>query len=81
MTKDSFSIDNKIFVVTGTLPSLSRQEAKDIIQAHGGKVSSSISKKTDYLIVGGKAGSKANKAKLLGVKILDEKNFLEKINQ
>lgn len=60
------------FVITGTLPSLSRDEAKALIEAHGGKVTGSVSSKTDYLLAGEKAGSKLSKAKSLGVKILDE---------
>jgi DNA ligase (NAD+) len=60
------------FVVTGTLPTLSRDEVKDLIQQHGGKVTDSISKKTDYLVVGENAGSKLDKARELGVKTMDE---------
>ncbi len=60
------------FVITGTLPSLSRNEAKVLIEAHGGKVTGSVSKKTDYLLAGEKAGSKLKKAQSLGVKVIDE---------
>jgi DNA ligase (NAD+) len=60
------------FVVTGTLPTFSREEAKEYIQAHGGKVTDSVSKKTSYLVVGEAAGSKLAKAQELGVPILDE---------
>jgi DNA ligase (NAD+) len=60
------------FVVTGTLPSLSREQAKELIQAHGGRVTGSVSGKTDYLLAGEKAGSKLAKAEKLGVPILDE---------
>ena len=60
------------FVVTGTLPSLSRDGAKDYIQSHGGKVTDSVSSKTSYLVVGEAAGSKLQKAQELGVPILDE---------
>ncbi len=66
----------KTFVITGTLPSLSREEAKVKIEANGGKVNSSISKNTDYLLAGEKAGSKLKKAELLGVPVLDELSFL-----
>ena len=64
--------DGKSFVLTGTLDSLTRDEAKQLIESAGGKVSSSISKKTDFLVSGDKAGSKLNKAQELGVKIINE---------
>ncbi|HXV43798.1 MAG TPA: BRCT domain-containing protein, partial [Anaerolineae bacterium] len=60
------------FVITGTLPTWSREEAKAFIEQHGGKVVDSVSKKIGYLVVGEKAGSKLDKAKALGVAILDE---------
>lgn len=60
------------FVITGTLPTLSRKEAADLIKAQGGKVTGSVSKKTDYLLAGEKAGSKLTKAQQLGVTILSE---------
>ena len=60
------------FVITGTLPNWSRDEAKAFIERHGGKVTGSVSQKTDYLVAGEKAGSKLNKAQSLGVPILDE---------
>ncbi|HEX9013376.1 MAG TPA: helix-hairpin-helix domain-containing protein, partial [Anaerolineaceae bacterium] len=63
------------FVITGTLPTLSREEAKDLIQSQGGKVTDSISKKTDYLVVGESAGSKLEKAQALGVKMIDEEGL------
>ncbi|HEY0455693.1 MAG TPA: NAD-dependent DNA ligase LigA, partial [Verrucomicrobiae bacterium] len=66
----------KTFVLTGTLPSLTREEAAARIEALGGKVSSSVSKKTDYVLAGEEAGSKLEKAQKLGVKIIDEKQFL-----
>jgi DNA ligase (NAD+) len=61
-----------IFVITGTLPSLSRDEAKALIETFGGKVTDSVSKKTDYLVLGENPGSKFAKAQSLGVPILDE---------
>jgi DNA ligase (NAD+) len=66
----------KTFVLTGTLPTLTREEATAKIEALGGKVSGSVSKKTDFVLAGTDAGSKLTKAQELGVKILDEKEFL-----
>jgi DNA ligase (NAD+) len=60
------------FVLTGTLPTLSRSQAKEQIEACGGKVSGSVSKKTSYLVAGEEAGSKLTKAQDLGISILDE---------
>ncbi len=60
------------FVITGTLPRMSREEAKAYIESFGGKVSGSVSKKTDYLVAGEAAGSKLTKAKELGVTVIDE---------
>ena len=71
--------EGKTFVLTGTLPTLSRNEASDIIEKFGGKTSSSVSKKTDYVLAGEEAGSKLTKAKDLGVKIIDENEFMEMI--
>ncbi len=65
----------KVFVLTGALPSLTRNEVKELIESSGGKVSSSISKKTDFLLLGDKAGSKLKRAQELGVKIINEKEF------
>jgi DNA ligase (NAD+) len=68
----SQTLEGLTFVITGTLPSMSRDEAKALIEAHGGKVTGSVSKKTDYLLAGEKAGSKLTKAEALGISILDE---------
>jgi len=68
----SQSLVGMTFVITGTLPSWTRDEAKAFIQQHGGKVTGSVSKKTNYLLVGENAGSKLDKAQSLGVTILDE---------
>jgi DNA ligase (NAD+) len=67
----------KMVVVTGTLSGLSREEAKETLRAAGANVTDSVSKTTDYLIVGEDAGSKLDKARALGVKTLTEKEFLE----
>lgn len=65
------------FVLTGTLPTLKRSEAGEIIENFGGKTSSSVSKKTDYVLAGEDAGSKLTKAQSLGIKIISEEEFLE----
>ena len=78
--KNNF-FSNKNIVFTGTLVSLSRDEAKYLAKINGAKILSTISKNTDYLIAGEKAGSKAEKAKKLGIKIINEKDFISKVNQ
>jgi DNA ligase (NAD+) len=65
------------FVLTGTLPNLSREDAKERIEASGGKVTGSVSKKTDYVVAGADAGSKLDKARELGIKIIDEQQLLD----
>jgi DNA ligase (NAD+) len=67
----------KTIVLTGTLPTLSRDQAKDLLEAAGAKVAGSVSKKTDYVIAGAEAGSKLDKARDLGVAVLDEEGLKE----
>jgi len=77
-------LDNRflgmIFVLTGTLPTYTRQEAQEIIENFGGKTSSSVSKKTTYVLAGEEAGSKLDKAITLGVKVIDEEEFRNMIS-
>ena len=72
---------NKTFVLTGTLPTLTRSEAGKIIEDNGGKVSSSVSKKTDFVLAGEEAGSKLDKARKLNIIILSEKEFLKMLEE
>ena len=69
------------FVITGTLPSLSREEAKELVERHGGKVTGSVSRKTDYLLCGENAGSKLTKAQQLGIPVIDQDTLYEMIKQ
>ena len=66
---------DKTIVLTGTLPTLTRDQAKEMIEKAGGKVSGSVSKKTHYVVAGEEAGSKLDKARDLGVPVLDEAGF------
>lgn len=69
------------FVLTGTLPTLSRSEASKIIESYGGKCASSVSKNTDFVLAGDAAGSKLTKAEALGIKIIDEDGLMKMINE
>lgn len=69
------------FVLTGTLPTLSRSEASKIIESYGGKCASSVSKNTDFVLAGDTAGSKLTKAEALGIKIIDEDGLMKMINE
>ena len=84
-SKSSFVGDNffkgKSFVLTGSLSSYTREEAEEMIMNLGGKITSSVSKKTDYVLAGDKAGTKLAKAKSLDIKILNESEFIEKIGE
>jgi DNA ligase (NAD+) len=70
-------LSGKTFVLTGTMPRYSRDQAKKLIEDAGGRVSGSVSKKTDYVVAGEDAGSKLDKAKELGVAVIDEKKMEE----
>ena len=71
------ALSGQAFVLTGTLSSITREEAQEKIRARGGDTSESVSKKTTYVVVGDNPGSKAEKARQLGVNVLNEKEFLE----
>jgi DNA ligase (NAD+) len=75
------ALNGMTVVVTGTLPTLKRQEAEALIRANGGNASGSVSKKTTYLLCGSDAGSKLTKAQALNIPIINEEQFLEMINK
>ena len=79
--KTANPIDGMKFVITGKLPSMGRAEATEIIKDNGGKVAASISKNTDYLLCGEKTGTKLDKARALGVKVITEQKFLKMLPQ
>jgi DNA ligase (NAD+) len=74
------AVVGKVFVLTGSLPSLTRDAAKELIEAAGGKVSSAVSKKTDFVVAGAEAGSKLEKARLLAIRVIDEGQLLTLLN-
>ena len=80
-TKHSDKLAGKTFVVTGTLENLSRSQIEQIIKENGGKVSSSVSKNTDYVLAGSEPGSKIDKANQLGIEIINEQQFLKMIGK
>jgi len=77
ITRKSAKLEGRTFVLTGTLPNLTRDDAKQRIESAGGKVSGSVSKKTNYVVAGEEAGSKLDKARELGVAVIDEAALLE----
>lgn len=79
--EENKNIMSKIFVLTGTLKTLERQEAKEIIKSLGGTTSESVSKNTDYVVAGDGAGSKLDKAKELGIRIIDEEDFKKMVEE
>ncbi len=76
---ESNKLEGKTFVITGTLPTMGRKEAADLIEANGGRVTGSVSKKTDFLLAGEAAGSKLTKAESLGVKVISEEELRQMI--
>jgi DNA ligase (NAD+) len=68
------------FVLTGTLPTLTRDEASALIESHGGRVTGSVSKKTDYVVAGDNAGSKLDRARALNIPVLDEQGLHALLN-
>ena len=77
MTSPPLPLSGKTVVITGTLPTMGRDEAKDLLEAAGAKVAGSVSKKTDYVVAGAEAGSKLAKAQELGVAVWDEDGLLK----
>ena len=75
MKADMFRLDGKVVVLTGSLRRLSRDQAKDLVIRLGGRVTGSVSRKTDYVVAGEEPGSKADDARRLGVRVLDEDEF------
>jgi DNA ligase (NAD+) len=74
-------LSGKTFVITGTLAKWSRREAEELVEKYGGRAAGSVSKKTDYVVAGENAGSKLDKARMLGVEIIDEKAFTSMIGR
>jgi len=79
--KQTGPFDGLTFVLTGTLPNLTREQATEKIEAAGGKVAGSVSKKTSFVVAGEEAGSKLDKARALGVPVLTEELFQEKLGE
>lgn len=81
LNSDDLPLAGQIFVLSGTLPGMSREEAKELIETNGGKTSSSVSKKTSYLLLGENPGSKLEKANSLGIPTMTLSELLQKVNQ
>jgi DNA ligase (NAD+) len=79
-SNEAAPLAGKTFVITGTLPSMGRSEAQELIEAAGGKVTSAVSKKTNYLVAGEEAGRKLDKATALGVRVLSEAELREMLD-
>jgi DNA ligase (NAD+) len=79
--RSSKGIAGKKFVLTGTLPRLAREDAKSRIEGEGGRVVGSVSKKTDYVVAGADPGSKLDKARELGIPVLDEDGLLKLLDE
>jgi DNA ligase (NAD+) len=77
--KRSAELQGRQFVLTGKLPTLSREQASVLIEQHGGRVTTSVSQKTDYVLAGEDAGSKLDKARGLGITVIDEPQFLKMV--
>ncbi len=75
------ALDGKAYVVTGSLPTLSRAQATDLVEGAGGRVAGSVSKKTDAVVAGEDAGSKLEKARSLGVEVIDEAELLRRVGR
>jgi DNA ligase (NAD+) len=75
--KTTGALRGMTFVLTGTLDTLSREQATELVEAHGGKVTSGVSKKTSFVVAGAEPGSKLEKARSLGVKVIGETELLE----
>jgi DNA ligase (NAD+) len=80
-TETTGALLGKKIVITGTLPTLSRNEARDLAEGAGGRVTDSVSKNTDFVVVGADAGSKLDKARALGVEVIDEAELLRRIGR
>lgn len=79
--KQSDKLSGQTFVITGTLPTLKREQAKQLIESHGGKCSGSVSKKTNFVLAGEEAGSKLDKANELGIAVISEKELFEMLGE
>jgi DNA ligase (NAD+) len=79
--KQDNRLEGKVFVLTGTLPGMTREQARELIQSYGGKVSGSVSRKTSYVLAGKEAGSKLNKARELNIPVISEEDLINMLKQ